>query len=81
MAQSSIRQRCGQVEGCQLPPGAVPGPGHGAAEHRARQPAAQRVILVAAASLATFSLTRNSAMSNMSMTYFTNDQLATNVKG
>ena len=78
MAQSSIRQRCGQVEGCQLPPGAVPGPGHGAAEHRARQPAAQRVILVAAASLATFSLTRNSAMS---MTYFKNDQLATNVKG
>ena len=79
MAQSSIRQRCGQVEGCQLPPGAVPGPGHGAAEHRARQPAAQRVILVAAASLATFSLTRNSAMS---MTFFTkNDQLATNVKG
>ena len=54
MAQSSIRQRCGQVEGCQLPPGAVPGPGHGAAEHRARQPAAQRVILVAAASLAIF---------------------------
>ena len=78
MAQSSIRQRCGQVEGCQLPPGAVPGPSHGAAEHRARQPAAQRVILVAAASLATFSLTRNSAMS---MTFFTNDQLATNVKG
>ena len=54
MAQSSIRQRCGQVEGCQLPPGAVPGPGHGAAEHRARQPAAQRVILVAAASSAIF---------------------------
>ena len=78
MAQSSIRQRCGQVEGCQLPPGAVPGPGHGAAEHRARQPAAQRVILGAAASLALFSLTQNSAMS---MTYFTNDQLATNVKG
>ena len=78
MAQSSIRQRCGQVEGCQLPPGAVPGPGHGAAEHRARQPAAQRVILVAAASLATFSLTQKLAMS---MTYFTNDQLATNVKG
>ena len=79
MAQSSIRQRCGQVEGCQLPPGAVPGPGHGAAEHRARQPAAQRVILVAAASLAIFFLLTQKL--SMSMTYFTNDQFATNVKG